>query len=77
LLNFQNVPPVPVYMKFYVFQVENPDNVTAGIEKPRLKEKGPYAYREVRKKVRVTIICDIPNSEVAFLISNGHLRNIC
>ena len=50
------MPPVPVYMKFYIFQVENPDNVTAGIQKPRLKEKGPYAYREERRKVKLTTI---------------------
>ena len=38
-------------MNFYLWDVLNPDNITEGIAKPHLKERGPYAYREVRKKV--------------------------
>jgi hypothetical protein len=39
-------------MNFYFYHVLNPDNITAGIEKPRVEERGPYAYREERLKVR-------------------------
>ena len=41
-----------MYMNFYAFDVLNPDAITAGLEKPNLKEKGPYAYKEIRKKVK-------------------------
>jgi hypothetical protein len=42
-------------MKFYLFHVENPEGVAEGIEKPKLKEIGPYAYKEVRNKVTFVI----------------------
>ncbi len=45
----QVVPPVPVYMKFYFFAVDNPDEVSAG-ERPNVTEVGPYVYRETRRK---------------------------
>jgi hypothetical protein len=44
------VPPVPVYMKFYFFNVDNAANVTLFGEKPFLSEKGPYVYKENRRK---------------------------
>ena len=47
--SFQVVPPVPVYMKFYFFAVDNPDEVSAG-ERPNVTEVGPYVYRETRRK---------------------------
>lgn len=47
----QNEPPVPIYMKFYFFDVQNPKAFTEGTEKASLVEKGPYTYREIRKKV--------------------------
>lgn len=49
---FQEMPPVPVYMSFYFYHVLNPDNITAGTEKPRVEERGPYAYKEDRYKVK-------------------------
>ena len=36
-------------MKFYIFNVLNPDDVLLG-EKPLLEERGPYSYREIREK---------------------------
>ena len=48
-LKVWSFPPVPVFMKFYVFNIENPDNIRRG-EKPRVKEVGPFVYREYREK---------------------------
>jgi hypothetical protein len=42
-------------MNFYIFDVVNPDAVTAGTAKPNLKERGPYAYKEIREKVNINI----------------------
>lgn len=42
-------------MKFYVFNVENPEEVALG-GKPMLKETGPYAYREVRSKENLLLV---------------------
>ena len=53
-LNFQVTPPVPVFMKFYFFVITNPREVQAGLEKPRLIEKGPYSYRQHRQKVNIS-----------------------
>ena len=47
-------PPVPVYTKVHFFVVTNPRQVQAGAERPRLVERGPYSYRQHRKKVNVT-----------------------
>ena len=38
-------PPVPVYMKYYVFDVTNAKEVLANRSKPVLVQKGPYFYR--------------------------------
>ncbi len=48
------VPPVPIYMKIYFFEIQNPSEVEDGYEKPVLKERGPYSYVEHRKKVNVS-----------------------
>ncbi|KAK2722818.1 lysosome membrane protein 2-like isoform X2 [Artemia franciscana] len=42
-------PPVAVYSNFTFFNVENPEEVLAG-GKPVLTEKGPYVYREYKKR---------------------------
>ena len=39
-------------MNFWIFDVQNPDDIKAGTAKPNLKERGPYAYKEIRKKVK-------------------------
>ena len=36
-------------MKFYIFNVENSDQIKLGA-KPHVREIGPFAYRETREK---------------------------
>ena len=50
--SFQEEPRNLVYTNFYFWDVLNPEGIAEGTEKPRLNERGPYAYREIRKKVR-------------------------
>ena len=45
-------PPVDLYMKFYVYHVNNPEEVIQG-GKPNVTEKGPYSYLEKRLKVDI------------------------
>ena len=40
---------MPVLIKFHVFNIENPDDIRRG-GKPRVKEMGPFVYREYREK---------------------------
>ena len=47
-------PPVPVYTRVHFFEVTNARAVEAGAERPRLLERGPYSYRQHRKKVNIT-----------------------
>jgi len=42
-------PPVPVFTKFYFFNVLNPDEVENG-ETPQVEELGPFTYNEYREK---------------------------
>ena len=46
-----------VYSKYYIFNVENPDEIKDG-EKPRVTQYGPYVYREHRKKEDIVRIGD-------------------
>jgi len=36
--------PIPIYSKFYFFNVTNPNDVIVG-QKPIVKEMGPYVYQ--------------------------------
>lgn len=45
--------PVPIYMQYWFFNVENPYNVSQGA-KPVLRQVGPYTYREYREKENIT-----------------------
>ena len=36
---------VPVYTKFYLFSVLNPEEFLNGTEKMKLREMGPYTFR--------------------------------
>ncbi|RZF32366.1 hypothetical protein LSTR_LSTR001830 [Laodelphax striatellus] len=42
--------PIPIYLKIYIFTVTNTDVVNSG-GKPNLLERGPYVYRENRRKI--------------------------
>jgi len=46
--------PIPVYTKFYFFDMLNPSDLFYKHEKPILEERGPYTFRETQKKVNVT-----------------------
>ena len=37
----------PLFMKFTFFNVENADEIVANTARPRVTEKGAFAYREV------------------------------
>jgi hypothetical protein len=45
------------YMKFYIYNVTNPEEVYAG-QKPILQEIGPYAYREYNVKFNISFSDD-------------------
>ncbi|KAM5238987.1 scavenger receptor class B member 1 isoform 2-T2 [Ctenodactylus gundi] len=45
--------PVPFYMSVYFFEVVNPEEILKGGQ-PRVRERGPYVYREFRHKVNIT-----------------------
>lgn len=46
--------PIPIYVKFYFFNVTNPSAIVAGTSEPILQELGPYTFLEVREKINVT-----------------------
>ncbi|XP_074598018.1 platelet glycoprotein 4-like isoform X2 [Brevipalpus obovatus] len=43
-------PGVPVYMKFYLFNITNPEEYGQGQENPNMTEVGPFVFQEVRTK---------------------------
>ncbi|OQR69288.1 protein croquemort-like, partial [Tropilaelaps mercedesae] len=45
--------PVPIHVKMYLFNYTNPKEVIQGA-KPKLKQLGPFVYREHREKVNIT-----------------------
>ncbi|XP_008837471.1 scavenger receptor class B member 1 isoform X2 [Nannospalax galili] len=45
--------PVPFYLSIYLFEVVNPTEVLNG-QKPQLRERGPYVYREFKHKTNIT-----------------------
>lgn len=55
--------PVPFYLSVYFFDVVNPNEVLKG-ERPEVRERGPYVYREFRHKSNITFN---DNDTVSFL----------
>ncbi|XP_037672711.1 scavenger receptor class B member 1 isoform X2 [Choloepus didactylus] len=55
--------PVPFYLSAYFFDVINPNEILKG-EKPQVRERGPYVYREFRHKSNITFN---DNDTVSFL----------
>jgi len=45
--------PIPVYTKFYFFDMLNPRDLFHSHEKPIIEERGPYTFRETQKKVDI------------------------
>jgi len=45
--------PIPVYTKFYFFNMLNADDFQINHGKPILEERGPYTFREVEHKVNL------------------------
>jgi len=43
--------PLPVFTKFYFFDMVNPRDLFYKNEKPILEERGPYVFRQVERKV--------------------------
>ena len=56
----QVVPLAPVYMKFWVFDVLNVDEIKVG-GKPKVVERGPYVYEEIRVKENIVDLIDTIN----------------
>ena len=50
-------PPNEIYIKYYFFHVNNPDDIKSG-GKPNLTEVGPYIYKETRIKQNVVPLGD-------------------
>ena len=48
--------PIPVYTKFYFFDMANPQDLFMSHEMPILLEQGPYVFREVEKKVGLLVV---------------------
>ncbi|XP_042892231.1 protein croquemort-like [Penaeus japonicus] len=56
------VPPMPLYLQVYFFNITNPDEFVRGA-KPILQEVGPYCYREYHEKKELVFH---PNNTVTF-----------
>lgn len=50
-------PPNEIFLKYYFFNVENPDEIKKGA-KANLTQVGPYVYKEIRKKQNIVPIGD-------------------
>ncbi|KAM9056053.1 scavenger receptor class B member 1 isoform 1-T1 [Megaptera novaeangliae] len=55
--------PVPFYLSVYFFDVINPRDILQG-QRPQVRERGPYVYREFRHKSNITFN---DNDTVSFL----------
>uniref|UniRef100_T1IJJ6 Scavenger receptor class B member 1 n=1 Tax=Strigamia maritima TaxID=126957 RepID=T1IJJ6_STRMM len=82
--------PVPIYMKFYLFNVTNPQDILINSSKPTLQEMGPYTFREYRQKVDIQFSDDgetvsyklhkrfdyLPNQSNGSLMDNVTVLNV-
>ncbi|XP_005080935.1 platelet glycoprotein 4 [Mesocricetus auratus] len=59
-----------VYRQFWIFDVQNPDEVAMNSSKIRVKQRGPYTYR-VRYLAKENITQDPEDSTVSFVQPNG------
>ncbi|KAI5626016.1 platelet glycoprotein 4 [Silurus asotus] len=60
---------VPVYRQFWLFEVQNPDEVLKNGSIPQLQQKGPYTYRtRYLPKENITFY---QNHTVSFLLPSG------
>ncbi|KAM9698632.1 platelet glycoprotein 4-like [Dama dama] len=60
----------PVYRQFWIFDVQNPEEVAVHSSKIKVKQRGPYTYR-VRYLAKENIIQDSETHTVSFLQPNG------
>ena len=44
--------PIPIRTSMFVFNVTNAEEFSAGLDKPKLVEVGPYVFNEYHKKVK-------------------------
>ncbi|XP_057589125.1 platelet glycoprotein 4-like [Hippopotamus amphibius kiboko] len=59
-----------VYRQFWIFDVQNPEEVAANSSKIKVKQRGPYTYR-VRYLAKQNITQDSETHTVSFLQPNG------
>ncbi|XP_057587017.1 platelet glycoprotein 4 [Hippopotamus amphibius kiboko] len=59
-----------VYRQFWIFDVQNPEEVAANSTKIKVKQRGPYTYR-VRYLAKQNITQDSETHTVSFLQPNG------
>lgn len=59
-----------VYRQFWIFDVQNPDDVAKNSSKIKVKQRGPYTYR-VRYLAKENITQDPENHTVSFVQPNG------
>ncbi|XP_038171443.1 platelet glycoprotein 4 [Arvicola amphibius] len=59
-----------VYRQFWIFDVQNPDDVATNSDKIKVKQRGPYTYR-VRYLAKENITQDSEDNTVSFVQPNG------
>lgn len=59
-----------VYRQFWIFDVQNPDDVATNSDKIKVKQRGPYTYR-VRYLAKENITQNPEDSTVSFVQPNG------
>lgn len=64
-------PSTPMYMKYFVFHVSNPDQIINGSAIPNVTQKGPYSYREIRTNEVLNWTAD--QSVVTFMPNRSYI----